>query len=140
MRFYLGTHAAGWLAHLNVPLFVSHRRLKRLKRLPVSVTPWALDSGGYTELRLHGGWQLASHGLALHGFGVKINGLGRYGWALASADSLAWSYGARFDPPLPGCTHKTCNNCRRFAVLWHAKVERAVNRPQQTSLALGDVA
>jgi hypothetical protein len=24
--FYLGTHMEGWLAHIGVPLFVSHRR------------------------------------------------------------------------------------------------------------------
>jgi hypothetical protein len=31
----------------------------------------------------------------LHGFGVKGSGLARYGSWLTSADSLAWSYGAR---------------------------------------------
>ena len=32
--YYLGTHMDGWLAHVGVPLFVSHRRLARRKTLP----------------------------------------------------------------------------------------------------------
>ena len=31
---------------------------------------------------------------------------------------MAWSFGARYKPPLDGCTHKTCANCKRFALLW----------------------
>lgn len=58
MRFYLGTHETSWLERLDVPLFVSHRRLARLKRwLPVARTGWALDSGGFTELSSYGGWR-----------------------------------------------------------------------------------
>ena len=58
MKFWLGTHEASWLARLDVPLFVSHRRLSRYKRaLPVARGPWALDSGGFTELNLHGRWE-----------------------------------------------------------------------------------
>lgn len=33
-----------------MPLFISHRRLKRYKTLPVARSEWALDSGGFTEL------------------------------------------------------------------------------------------
>lgn len=54
--FFLGTHEVGWLQRGVGPLFVSHRRLKRHARLPLAASPWALDSGGFTELRLHGGW------------------------------------------------------------------------------------
>ena len=32
--FYLGTHMDGWLAHVGVPLILSHRRLARRKTLP----------------------------------------------------------------------------------------------------------
>ena len=56
MRFWLGTHHEGWLADMSVPLFISHRRLKARKRLPVARGPWALDSGGYTELNQYGRW------------------------------------------------------------------------------------
>lgn len=55
--FYLGTHMDGWLAHVGVPLFVSHRRLARRKTLPVARSGWALDSGGFSELSLYGGWR-----------------------------------------------------------------------------------
>ncbi|HEV3072130.1 MAG TPA: hypothetical protein VGY76_11985 [Solirubrobacteraceae bacterium] len=57
LTFFLGTHEVGWLERGIGPLFVSHRRLKRRARLPRAAAPWALDSGGFTELRLHGGWQ-----------------------------------------------------------------------------------
>jgi hypothetical protein len=40
-----------------VPLFVSRRRLGRRGRLPVPKAPWALDSGGFTELSLYGEWR-----------------------------------------------------------------------------------
>lgn len=55
--FYLGTHIDGWLNHVGVPLFVSHRRLARRKALPKARMGWALDSGGFSELSLHGGWR-----------------------------------------------------------------------------------
>ncbi|WP_229069004.1 hypothetical protein [Actinoplanes sp. DH11] len=54
--FYLGTHQPHWLAALGVPLFVSDRRLRRYRRLPVAAAPWALDSGGFTELSQYGTW------------------------------------------------------------------------------------
>jgi hypothetical protein len=57
VRFWLGTHEVSWLATAAVPLFVSHRRLMRRKRLPLAISPWALDSGGFTELNLYGRWR-----------------------------------------------------------------------------------
>lgn len=246
-RFLLGTHEPSWLKHMDIPLFVSHRRLSRLVRLPVARVGWALDSGGFTELSMHDRWvtgpaeyvdacrrymaevgrlewaapmdwmcepfivdktglsverhqaltvenlqllrQLAPdvpfipvlqgyaladytthincyaeagvdliaepvvgvgsvcrrqdtgeicaifrtlHGLgiACHGFGVKTLGLGRYARYLASADSMAWSYNARKNPPLPGCAHGkkgtgSCANCPIWALLWR---EHALER------------
>lgn len=56
MNFYLGTHMPHWLRLTDVPLFVSHRRLAGYKTLPRALGRWALDSGGYTELQLHGAW------------------------------------------------------------------------------------
>jgi hypothetical protein len=238
-----------WLASLGVPLFVSHRRLVGMRRLPVAATCWALDSGGFSELSLYGAWQtspaayaaavaryrdeigslvwaapqdwmceppilaktgrsvafhqaatvasvlelrarvgslvipvlqgwelgdyvacvqryrdegldlasepvvglgsvcrrqgtrtiaaivseLASYGLALHGFGVKTTGLASYAHMLASADSMAWSYTARRQPPLPGCVHRNCANCRRWALCWRDRVIRRAH-VQQLSL------
>ncbi|MFQ6226667.1 hypothetical protein [Nocardia sp. NPDC002869] len=56
MRFYLGAHHPGWLAKAGVPLFVSDRTLRSYKTLPRAIAPWALDSGGFTELSTHGTW------------------------------------------------------------------------------------
>jgi hypothetical protein len=243
MRFFLGTHQPCWLRRTDVPLFVSDRTLRRYRRLPYAHGPWALDSGGFTELSTHGSWRngptprqyvnrvrryrdnighlawaapqdwmcepfitgitgltVAEHqrrtvdnfcelraldddlpfipvlqgyrlddyltcidlyrqagidlttypvvGLGsvcrrqatteiahiinairdagithLHGFGVKTAGLRRYGHHLISSDSLAWSYAARRDNPLPGCTtHKNCANCMRYAHQWRTQL------------------
>lgn len=238
-RFYLGTHETGWLARADVPLFVSHRRLQLRKRLPVATARWALDSGGFTELTMHGRWvtepgdyidaarryqtdiglldwaapmdwmcepfmlaktgltvdrhqaltvenvtllrqvapdvpwvavlqgwtvdeyiacverytqagidltnepvvgvgsvcrrqatseietifrELDRAGIRCHGFGVKVQGLARYARHLVSADSMAWSYQARRDRPLPDCTHANCANCLRYALKWGQRV------------------
>lgn len=63
-------------------------------------------------------------GLRLHGFGVKTQGLGDYGPELASADSMAWSYDARRNQPLPGhdARHKNCANCPDWALMWRQRV------------------
>lgn len=60
--------------------------------------------------------------LRLHGFGMKTQGLHRYGAALASADSMAWSFTARRGSPMEGCTHRRCNHCPLFALAWRARV------------------
>lgn len=245
--FYLGAHRPHWLASAGVPLFVSHRTLKDYKTLPRAIAPWALDSGGFTELSLYGkwvtrpstyiaavrryadevgmldfaapqdwmnepvmlertgltipehqrrtvnnwlllkmlapelpiapvlqGWErddylrcvdlyaaegvdlhaepvvgvgtvcrrqdtvaadgifraLTDLGLSnLHGFGVKLTGLARYGEHLASSDSMAWSYRARraagdrvkAGEPGPPCGKKTCANCLHFALEWRER-------------------
>lgn len=244
--FYLGTHHPDWLALSKWPLFVSHRRMAKRRGLPRAACRWALDSGGFTELKMFGRWQttpraymaaakryrdeiglldwaapqdwmcepfmlartgksisqhqaltvqsylelralapdlpfapvlqgwtladyhrcidmyerggvdlwacpivglgsvcrrqstveigaivdsLAGVGLMLHGFGVKMSGLSRYSACLVSADSMAWSYAARREDPLPGHAHKNCANCREYAEGWRgrllAKVEAA---------------
>ena len=58
--FYLGTHQPHWLARTDVPLFVSRRRLAEYKTLPRAIGPWAQDSGGFTELAMHGRWTLSA--------------------------------------------------------------------------------
>jgi|19_taG_2_1085344.scaffolds.fasta_scaffold00187_8 hypothetical protein len=70
-------------------------------------------------------------GLRMHGFGVKVKGLEKAGQHLASADSLAWSYAGRRDPPLPGCTtHKNCANCWKYARKWYQeKIRHQVETP-----------
>lgn len=248
MKFYLGTHHPNWLwaaPPMAVSLFVSHRRLRRQNRYKPATVDWALDSGGFTELNLHGRWQitptdyvaavrryvaeigrmqwaapqdwmcepvvrgrtgldvaehqrrtivsvlelraaapelhwipvlqgqdasdylehaaqyeragvdltaeplvglgsvcrranddrivqlireLASLGIRMHGFGVKRSGVARLSHVLESADSLAWSYHARREPPLPGCTHMNCANCPIFAAQWVAETLTSIDR------------
>jgi hypothetical protein len=50
VRFWLGTHEVRWLEEMTVPLFISRTRLEKRKRLPRARGPWALDSGGFTQL------------------------------------------------------------------------------------------
>jgi len=69
---------------------------------------------------------LADRGLRLHGFGVKTGGLGRYGRHLVSCDSLAWSFRARYRPPMRGHRHATCVNCLRFALAHRRVLLRSV--------------
>ena len=242
MTFYLGTHQTDWLKDpaVNVPLFVSRRRLEKLKNLKPSTHRWCLDSGGFTELHMKGGWQMSAkeyaaivsryvneignldwaapqdwmcetsalkatgltvhdhqvltiqnflelrqslgdivipvlqgwehddyprcvemyekagvdltqeatvglgsvcrrnalieitqiirtlQPLKLHGFGVKGDGYLINHDLLTSADSLAWSFGARYKPPLEGCTHKACSSCRKYALQWREKLLSSV--------------
>jgi hypothetical protein len=59
--------------------------------------------------------------LPVHGFGVKKQGLLKYGSLLNTADSLAWSLDGRLSPPLDGCEgHINCANCARYALRWRA--------------------
>lgn len=57
MDFFLGTHHPHWLERTDLPLFVSHRWLRDRRRFPRARGRWALDSGGFTELSLHGRWE-----------------------------------------------------------------------------------
>lgn len=253
MRFLLGTHEPAWLARVDVPLFVSHRRLaRRPYRLPRARTDWALDSGAFTEIAQHGRFTttpagyvaavrryrddvgrlmwaapqdhmcepwvlersdlartvpaaqrwttdnyltlrtlaadlpiipvvqgqtlddyrrhvdayaaagvdltahqlvgigsvcrrqatdqigalvaaLASDGLRLHGFGVKLTGVRRYGWCLTSSDSLAWSYDGRRIRPCPHGAAVSCSNCLAHALAWRAGIVDT-GRPVQLAL------
>jgi hypothetical protein len=66
---------------------------------------------------------LAGGGLRLHGFGYKTEGLLAVAEHLVSADSMAWSYQARLEPhPLPGCSHRCCNSCPRYALRWREQL------------------
>jgi hypothetical protein len=76
---------------------------------------------------------LAERGLRIHGFGVKTEGLRRYGQYLASADSMAWSLRGRH---VRGCSHGghgrrtplSESNCLHFASEWRSKVIGAEGR------------
>lgn len=58
MTFYLGTHKPQHLAEAGVPTFLNRRQLSGRASFPRAAAPWRLDSGGFTELNLYGGWQL----------------------------------------------------------------------------------
>lgn len=65
--------------------------------------------------------------IPIHGFGVKLQGIKKYGDKLVSADSLAWSYNARYDKVLQECidegeTHINCANCFRYATNWYSNI------------------
>jgi len=57
LTFWLGVPEAHWV-RTDTYVFLSRRRLQRRKSLPVASGPWALDSGGFTELSTHGDWQI----------------------------------------------------------------------------------
>lgn len=93
--------------------------------------------------------ELHAAGLRMHGFGLKRDGISRYGWALASADSLAWSFAGRMETkpgrPLPcGRQHraKSCAHCRDWAEMWAERATADRGAPWQPSLRFetGDVA
>jgi hypothetical protein len=79
MKFYLGSHHPSWLwdAAADIPLFVSHRALARLKTLKPATCSWALDSGGFTELSTYGEWRTsaAEYVKALARYVHEIGGL-----------------------------------------------------------------
>jgi hypothetical protein len=62
--------------------------------------------------------RLCRGGLSLHGFGFKTLGLAKIKRHLGSSDSMAWSFAARRDRPLAGCTHANCANCHLYAIKW----------------------
>ncbi len=75
---------------------------------------------------------LHARGLSTHCFGVKTLGLARYGEAVASSDSAAWSFSGRY---LPGCTpsHRSEANCLRYALAWRTRLHQklALTSPSQ---------
>jgi len=58
--FLVGLPEPAWLERVDVFAFVSRTRLARRKRLPRARTWWALDSGGFTEIKRHGRWTITA--------------------------------------------------------------------------------
>lgn len=53
----LGVHIPQWLTIQDRPtLMVSITRMPKYKQI-IANAPWVLDSGGFTELAIHGGWR-----------------------------------------------------------------------------------
>lgn len=67
---------------------------------------------------------LSSLNMRMHGFGVKVAGLAKSAAYLYSADSMAWSYGARrgkIKMPIcveRGAKHRNCSSCPEYAFDW----------------------
>lgn len=83
--------------------------------------------------------------IAVHGFGMKKTGLAAAGHRLTSADSMAWSSGARRTSiRLPGHPHGNCANCLPYATSWRqqllAHLEAANARGHQEDLFAGRAA
>ncbi|HEU5423452.1 MAG TPA: hypothetical protein VFU72_07940, partial [Nitrolancea sp.] len=81
MRFYLGAHQPHWLEHTARPLFVSEMRLRKRRRLPEARTVWALDSGGFSQLFLHGDWPQGSERVYVEHVRRYVTEIGRLEWA-----------------------------------------------------------
>jgi hypothetical protein len=64
---------------------------------------------------------MLDRGIHCHGFGCKAGAIRRYGDMLASADSLAWSFGGRRNGT---CTHlkSRCANHLHYALEWRESV------------------
>jgi len=62
VKFFLGVHHPNWLSNerlAGIPLFISRNSIGLRKTLPIAVTDFALDSGGFTELQRHGEWTIS---------------------------------------------------------------------------------
>ncbi|MFE9950237.1 hypothetical protein ACFYRJ_22285 [Streptomyces sp. NPDC005531] len=56
MRFYLTTHKRHWVKLTHVPLFLKSEHFAVARTLPEALGPYAVDSGGFSELQRHGQW------------------------------------------------------------------------------------
>lgn len=61
-RWYLGIHRPNWLERqelAEVPVFITRRVFPRVT-FPVAIGPYAIDSGGFTELQKFGEWTITA--------------------------------------------------------------------------------
>ncbi|MFB8136396.1 deazapurine DNA modification protein DpdA family protein [Streptomyces mirabilis] len=56
MRFYLTTHKRHWVRLTDKPLFLKSEHFVVARTLPEALGPYAVDSGGFSELQRHGDW------------------------------------------------------------------------------------
>ncbi|TQJ75190.1 hypothetical protein [Streptomyces sp. SLBN-31] len=56
MRFYLTTHKRHWLRWTDVPLFLKSEHFDRAIKWDEAQGPYAIDSGGFMELKDKGTW------------------------------------------------------------------------------------
>ena len=89
-----------------------------------------LDEMAALIVRLH------DDGIRLHGFGIRADGVQRYGWAMQSSDSLAWSYAGRKRGRVCGGQHKakSCGNCLVWAQMWADRTIQSAHVPVQMTM------
>lgn len=82
MIFYVGTDHPSWLwkEPIKYPLFISNRALSRYKSFKPADKPWALDSGGFTELNMYGTW-VTTPAQYIHQIRRYISEIGHLNWA-----------------------------------------------------------
>lgn len=56
MRFYLTTHKRHWVKLTDKPLFLKSEHFVKAVKLYPARGPYAVDSGGFSELQRHGDW------------------------------------------------------------------------------------
>ncbi|WP_448329986.1 deazapurine DNA modification protein DpdA family protein [Streptomyces sp. DSM 41534] len=56
MRFYLTTHKRHWVRLTDKPLFLKSEHFVTAVKLDPAQGPYAVDSGGFSELQRHGCW------------------------------------------------------------------------------------
>lgn len=88
------------------------------------------DTAAEVFARLHDQLGLTN----LHAYGAKHQGLARWGWAVSSADSMAWSLDARRMGYACGRHPGDCRNCQWWAEHWGARVARLLAGARQLEL------
>ncbi len=107
MKFYLGTHKAGWLGISDYPLFLSIKTLRKRRTFPRAKSSWVLDSGAFTELATFGEWTIKPEDYAKE---VKLysNEIGNMDWA-SCQDWIC-------DPSSLAKTGKSIKNHQRYTL------------------------
>lgn len=115
--FYLGTHDPSWLRKAGIPLFVSHRRLAGRKQLPPAAAGWALDSGGFSELSMYGGWRTtpAEYVAAVSRYDTEI---GNLEWAAPQDWMVEPQILAKTGLTVTEHQHRTVDNLLELHDLW----------------------
>lgn len=76
--FYLGAPDPSWLEKAHVPIFVSANRTIDRKRGYEARVPWALDSGGFTQVSKHGKWLTTKESYVEEV--LRVTGWGKLQW------------------------------------------------------------
>ncbi|AZK97079.1 hypothetical protein B7R87_26840 [Streptomyces tsukubensis] len=115
--FWLGAHRPYWLKQTDVPLFISNRQLARVRTLPRALGPWALDSGGFTEITTYGEWRTTPRQYVRQIYRYRDE-VGRLAWA--SQQDLMCEEGALRMTGLSIDKHQELTVANFLTLRWHA--------------------